>query len=408
MKIIHTADWHLGQKFYRFDRDEEQADFFRQLKGIMRSERPDALVVSGDIFDSALPSAAMESTFVGAVLSLREASPATTIVITSGNHDSGSRLEAVRLLWKSHGVHVFGTGAGIEGRSGLSHFIVDIHGADGGLCGYVLAAPFFYRANYPAVSAEGGDREAQFFEALEAEAIARNSSDLPIVLMAHLAIAGNLDENDETQLIGSLETETLDKLGCGYDYLALGHLHRPKEVGKCGLAIARYGGSPIPLSFVEEYEHSVSVVEMGKHGEEPKVRTIEIKPVRKMLTIKAKDLEEALREFNGMDASDNSYVRLLVDPEDGLLAPDAEERANMIARDKACRFCGVFLAPRRNQSKGDEDDIKSLEVEEMAKISAMDIARRFYEKKFGVSLSDELSSLLDSAIKEVKKQNSQL
>ena len=88
MRIVHTSDWHLGQNFYRFDREEEHLCFFEQLAEVLRRERPDALVVSGDVFHNSAPSISAQRLFVEGVMMLADSSPETTIVITAGNHDS--------------------------------------------------------------------------------------------------------------------------------------------------------------------------------------------------------------------------------------------------------------------------------------------------------------------------------
>ena len=108
MKIIHTSDWHIGQIFNEYERTEEHLAFFRTLAGITAREKPDALLVSGDIFHNPLPSAQSQKMYADAILGLKEASPGTTVVITAGNHDSGSRLEVFKELWDMAGVKVVG------------------------------------------------------------------------------------------------------------------------------------------------------------------------------------------------------------------------------------------------------------------------------------------------------------
>ena len=108
MKIIHTSDWHIGQIFYEYDRDGEHLAFLERLREIIVSEKPDALLISGDIFDSAMPSAQSQRLYTDAILRLKSACPDMTVVVTAGNHDSGTRLETVRNLWDKSGVKVIG------------------------------------------------------------------------------------------------------------------------------------------------------------------------------------------------------------------------------------------------------------------------------------------------------------
>ena len=101
MKILHTSDWHLGQVFYKYDRSAEQHDFLAQLAAIVKREQPDAMVVSGDVYDTGAPSAATVKMFTDGMLAIHKACPAMTIVVTAGNHDSPSRIESEQSLWQA-------------------------------------------------------------------------------------------------------------------------------------------------------------------------------------------------------------------------------------------------------------------------------------------------------------------
>ena len=90
MKIIHTSDWHIGQIFNEYDRSEEHLAFFSELADIISAEKPDALLVSGDVFDSAMPSAQSQRLYTDALLRLKNSCPDMTIVVSAGNHDSGA------------------------------------------------------------------------------------------------------------------------------------------------------------------------------------------------------------------------------------------------------------------------------------------------------------------------------
>ena len=99
MRIIHTSDWHLGHILYGYDRSREQRNMLGQIEEIVGKEKPDALVVSGDVYHTGQPSAAVQKMFTEAVMRLHEACPGMEIVITAGNHDSASKHEVSRILW---------------------------------------------------------------------------------------------------------------------------------------------------------------------------------------------------------------------------------------------------------------------------------------------------------------------
>ena len=114
IKILATSDWHLGNTFHGFDRQEEHADFLRWLLGAVGQKNPDALLVSGDIFDSSNPSAASQELYYSFLDTLTQRFPQLQTIIIAGNHDSAARLEAPRLMLERHRVYVRGLIRGQE------------------------------------------------------------------------------------------------------------------------------------------------------------------------------------------------------------------------------------------------------------------------------------------------------
>lgn len=327
MKIIHTADWHVGHELYGYDREEEFDYFFSQLADLMREEQPDALLVSGDVYDSYMPSNAAVKQLNTALLSLHEASPETEIILTAGNHDSGLRLEAAAPPWLSHRIHLIGT---IDPT--LERNRIEIEGK-----GVVMAIPFCYPANFP--HREGDrveDRQKCFFQSVS-EQLSRES--LPTVLMAHLYLSG-VQLNGTRQprdIVGGSEAMALSDVGIGYDYLALGHIHRRQRVGDR----AYYSGSPLPISFDEPAEHGVLVVELDK-GKAPRVDFRALATARPLLTMpeKAVTYSEAIDLLRTMDADEEAYIRLHV-LGDAPLPFDYLEQATKVLEEKSARYCTV-------------------------------------------------------------------
>ena len=108
MKILHTSDWHLGHTLYNFDRTEEQTAMLAQIIDIVREEKPDAFLLSGDVYHTSQPSAAVQKMFTDAIVQIHEANPDMTIVITAGNHDSGTKHEIFKTPWQA--LKVFSVG----------------------------------------------------------------------------------------------------------------------------------------------------------------------------------------------------------------------------------------------------------------------------------------------------------
>ena len=181
MKILHTSDWHFGHQLYGYDRREEHSEFATQLVDIVRCERPDALLVSGDVFDIGSPSVAVQQLYAETLMSLHRVAPEMPIVVTAGNHDSPSRLEVYRDVWDAHNVHI----VGMLGRDGddvdwQRHFIT-IPGK-----GLIVAMPHIYAPNYPA--ADTTDRVSAFYDRLQVKVEEININNLPIILIAHAAV----------------------------------------------------------------------------------------------------------------------------------------------------------------------------------------------------------------------------
>ena len=115
MKILHTADLHLGQVIYQnYDRSDEHRHFFHQLEQWCEEEKPDALLVSGDVFDIQQPSATVKKAFTDYFVHLHQVCPQMHIVITAGNHDSASRIQADSSVWKLANAHLIGTPPAVD------------------------------------------------------------------------------------------------------------------------------------------------------------------------------------------------------------------------------------------------------------------------------------------------------
>ena len=366
MKIIHTADWHVGHELYGYDREEEFDYFFSQLSELMAEEQPDALLVSGDVYDSYMPSSTAVRQLNNALLRLHDSSPQTEIILTSGNHDSGPRLEAAAPPWLPHGVHLIGS----LGPDPLRNRI-KIEGK-----GVVMAIPFCYPANFPHADGDPLDgRQERYFRRVS-EQLRRES--LPTVLMAHLYLYG-VQLNGTRQrydIVGGSEEMPLSDIGTGYDYLALGHIHRRQRLS----ARAYYSGSPLPISFDEPAEHGVLLVELEK-GEEPRVDFRQMKTLRSLLTLpkEAAPFEEAIRELREMDPESNAYVRLHV-LGDGSLPFDHLEQATKAVEGKRGRYFTIKIeSPQTDRLETKES--RAITPEELVAMDPVTIVGNYLQDR---------------------------
>lgn len=403
MKIIHTSDWHLGQNFYKYDRQEEHRHFFRQLETICKEENADALVVSGDIYHSSNPSSSVKKLFTEAVLSIHRAAPDMKIIITAGNHDSGSLLEAESALWQLANVFVIGgiyrkTQINLPDSVDLDRHIININDK-----GYVIAVPHSYSQNFPDLTGDTAlqDRQGLFFQALQKRCL-ELSSEKPVVMTAHLTVTGcdrrdKISDNGIPDSIGGIDSADLKSFGVDYDYLALGHIHKPQNIGRK----ARYCGSPLPLNFSETWEHSVSIVNLERHGELPEIYTRKLDVSLPVVTIPETPLpfEEVLEIIRNLPDNIEAYLRVNVLSDD-YLTPDCEIMINEALQDKKYRYCLIF---RNRTERTDETSItQDIDIEKVKSLSPTEIAKLYFMEKEGRELDDNLVGLLDEIVKEIE------
>ena len=263
LKLIHTADWHLGHSLHGVSREYEHARFLGWFLEQLEAREADALIVAGDIFDSANPPASAQAMLYRFLSDAKRCRPDLDIIIIAGNHDSGSRLAAPSPVLGAFGVQVIGglpkdAGQEIEWES-LCFPLRDSRGEVAAWCG---AMPFLRNADLPVGIATDADpliegvrqRYRELFEALRLQSDAR----LPLLATGHCYMTGTqLSELSERKILGGNQHALPgDIFPDDTAYAALGHLHKAQRVG--GQEHIRYSGSPIPLSLDEEsYRHQV-------------------------------------------------------------------------------------------------------------------------------------------------------
>lgn len=397
MKAIHTSDWHLGQSFYGIERSEEHLFFLEQLCSIIREESPQVLIISGDIYDSVAPNLTTQKLYNKMLLELHATLPSMKIVVTAGNHDSSSRLELNESLWEAFDVKIVGN---IDRKDDVVNYdkhIVEIYNGNGERCCYVIAVPYVYHANYPLIENSNENRMYCFHQKLIDRVNEMNKDGLPIIMTGHLAVTG-IDikghEANQTRLV----FEHIENLGNGYDYLALGHIHRPQFV--VGTKNARYSGSPLPVNFDEDYVHTVSIVEIEKHSTPPIIREIEIKPLIPFYTIPQKggNIDEVLQAIQSLPKG-KSYVRVKLNVKDIVPMSDRNRIEEEFTRIEA-ELCE--LQPIREQKTSNKK--LNIAVEEIKRISPIEIAKDYYRQHFGCEMDEELKQMFFESIETVEKE----
>ena len=309
MKILHTADWHLGHTLHGFSRDAEHQYFLDWLIEQLLEQKVDALLVAGDIFDSANPPISAQAMYYRFLAEARHRCPDLDIVLTAGNHDSPSRLEAPGPLFEALSIHVVGQiTRAADGKLITDPLIIPLHRSDGKVAAWCAAIPFLR----PADLSHSTDALIEGVEEIYHEvAEAMKDYKEPLIAIGHAyMVDGQLSELSERKILGgnqhALPTSIFSE---HFAYTALGHLHRPQQVGKEGNI--HYCGSPIPLSLDEgRYQHQVLLLETN----EMKVTPLKVPQATQIIRFpkgKPLPLNELLPQLDELETESDSLPPFL-------------------------------------------------------------------------------------------------
>lgn len=287
MKVLHTSDWHLGQKFNSREREEEHRLALRWLAQLIVEREIELLIIAGDVFDIGNPPNFARTLYYNFFKEIRRSS-CRHIVITAGNHDSPHMLEAPKELLELLDIHVVGLAK--EDPAGELLVLKNDNAQPEAV---VAAVPFLRDQDLRrAVPGETGmDRIERIREGIRVhykivgeEALKFKDLGVPLIATGHLYATGAVaSEKQENIYLGNLENIQADQFPKIFDYVALGHIHRAQAVG--GLKQVRYSGSLIPLSFSETRDDkSVTLIEFQKN----EIQQMEMVPVpvfRRLKTI---------------------------------------------------------------------------------------------------------------------------
>jgi exonuclease SbcD len=268
IRILHTADWHIGQTLRGFSREHEHRKVFERLEEIVVERDVDALVIAGDVFDSQNPSGEAQQLFYNTVVRLSRAHPRMAMVIAAGNHDAAGRLEAPRPLLEAFNVRVVGNVRRHEGRVEAARHLVPIADASGAVAAHVLAVSYPTAACLPNLTRLDGEASSPVIAGVRTlyaelvDALRGPIDGLPFVLTGHLHVAGGIESEGAERriLVGGQHAVPHDVFPVEASYVALGHLHKAQAIGR---DTVRYSGSLIPLSATElPYAHGVTLVSL--------------------------------------------------------------------------------------------------------------------------------------------------
>ena len=303
MRILHTSDWHIGQKIYDEPRLDEHTRFLDWLLDTIIEREVDILLVCGDVFDSSVPPAGAADLYYRFLFDLFEKTRAHAVII-AGNHDSAVRLAAPREFLRMGRIHVVG-GISEPTRKYVVHLDVD------GTSAAFAAVPYLNEGEILShVPLEGGvERSMRYREAVKQiyqDCLAAMDADV-IILMGHYFIKGGTTSDSERLVqIGGIHPVRTDDLPDA-DYIALGHLHRPQHIKGNGCPVV-YSGSPLPLSFKEaEYDKKILLVDIE---DECKIEEVTVPVFRELVRLEG-NLDDLMARANFEDWKDK-YIEVKV------------------------------------------------------------------------------------------------
>ncbi len=301
MKIIHTADWHIGKKLHKHDLIADFDVFITWLTEKMTVLKVDLLLVSGDIFDLANPSSEARSQYYRALLKLRKLD--CKIILTGGNHDSPAMLNAPKDILSELDISVIG---GMPDT--VAETLIPVKNKSGEIGLVVAAIPFLRDADLRTANAGDTyeDRLAATRMGIEttfrtaAEQCAKLYPNVPAIAMGHLFAAGiETSESERDIQIGNQAAFEAERFGDGFKYVALGHIHKPQRVN--AQIPTYYSGSPIPLSFSEQSDQKRILVLDTEKSFVPK--SISIPSFRQLLKITG-DIARLEAKLTGLPTHD--------------------------------------------------------------------------------------------------------
>lgn len=412
MKIFHLSDLHIGKRVYEYSMIPDQEYILARILEMIREEKPDALIIAGDVYDRPVPP--REAVTLMDVFLEKAAELCPAVFMISGNHDSAERIAFGGGLMEKSGVYLSPVYGGSLKR-------VRLEDGEGPVDFYLL--PFVRPVNIrKALEAQGsenggsaetpdapeplgeleiaGAQEMQDAQEIHTytEAVARALEGLPVdhearnVLVSHQFVTGASRCESEEVSIGGLDNVDASAYK-DFDYVALGHIHSPQNVAGEEDQVIRYSGTPLKYSFSEAgQEKSVTVVNLEK-GKKPAVKTLNLTPLREMVELKGSYEEITARDFYKGTTWQEDYVHItLTDEED---VPDAAARLRTIYKN----LMRIDYDNRRTRSSWTPDG-----GEEIAERSPEELIEEFFQKMNDREMSRDQRDLCTSILRSLDEQ----
>ena len=374
MKFIHLSDLHLGQRVNEFSMIEDQDYILKKILEVIDEEKPDSVIIAGDVYDKSVPSAEAVALFDSFLVSLAERN--IQVFVISGNHDSAERIAFGSRLMDASGIHLSPVYSGEVSPIEMS----DDYGRVN-----VYMLPFVKPSNVRAFFPE---KEISSYTDAVKTAIDRMSVDPSQrnILITHQFVTGAASAGSEELSVGGTDNVAAEVFD-GFDYVALGHIHRSQ---KCGHEYVRYSGTPLKYSFSEAKDQkSVTVVEMKEKGN-LEISSVPLKTKHDMVEIRGTYNELMLKSFYENTSYRSDYVHITLTDEDDV--PDALAKLRVVYKN-IMKLDYDNTRTRNNAVLKDIEDVKSK--------SPFDLFSEFYRTQNGLEMSDEQAETVISLVEKI-------
>ena len=406
IRILHTAEWHLGQTFFGYDRTQEHEHFLDWLAGVLTKNKIDVLIVAGDVFDVSNPSAASQRMFYRFIHRVATENPRLQLVVVAGNHDSAARLESPLPLLQEMRTEIKGIVHKQNGKIDYEHLLVELKNAAGEVEALCLAVPFLRQGDYPVVETEGNpyaEGVKELYARLLKYALKKRTDGQALVAVGHLLATGSeIAEKDHSEriIIGGLESVSPESFPEQIVYTALGHIHKAQRVS--GRENIRYAGSPLPMSFAEKhYHHGVVKVTLDE-GWAVEIEKLEYTPLVRLLSIPATEAaapDEVLDELRGLELPEDEpmpYLEVKVklsEPE-----PMLRQQVEEILEGKPVRLARIVSFYRQAAEGSVEEEVLTAGLQEM---NPLQIVKATFENSYQTEMPEELVNLFQEACRTI-------
>lgn len=377
MKFIHLSDLHIGKKVNGFSMIDDQKYILTKILGIISDEKPDGVIIAGDVYDKSIPPTDAVSLFDDFLVKI--ASMGNQVFIISGNHDSAERVAFASRIMEREGVHI----SPVYNGEVIPCTLFDEYGE---FNVYLLPfiKPIHIRSFFENETINSyTDAMRVAIDNMNVDTSKRN------VIVTHQFITGAATADSEEYSVGGTDNVDVTVFDC-FDYVALGHLHRPQKITR---DTVRYCGTPLKYSFSEENDNkSVTVVEMNEKGSTT-IREIPLIPLHDMITLTGKYNE--LMSKNYYEKFDRkSYIRVRL--------TDEEEQINAFDKMRTVYENIMALEYDNKRTKKHNNITYASDVKNK---STFELFSDFYEEQNNQPMSDEQGAFVKKLIEDISEGN---